>query len=41
MPGGFEFAKLEDDLGEFLVLHNLGKDEGLDSAHFVGTVFVA
>lgn len=40
MSGGFEFAELEDDFGEFLVLHDLGEDEGLDFSHFVGTVFV-
>lgn len=41
MSGGFQLAELENDLREFIVLHDLGQDEWFDFAHFVSTVFIA
>jgi hypothetical protein len=41
MSGGLELTKLENDLGEFLMLHDLGQNKRFDFSHFVGTIFVA
>ena len=41
MSGGFQLTKLENDLREFLMLHDLGQNKWFDFAHFVCTVFVA
>ncbi len=41
MSGGFQLTKLENDLREFLMLHDLGQNKWFDFAHFGCTVFVA